>query len=48
MFCMPDDAYLNTLGFVLLSDLKEAQKNKRDVRGFLPPSTKGNPIPKLK
>jgi len=41
-------AYKDTLGFVLASDLSDAQKAPDSEDGSLPPSTVGNPIPKLK
>lgn len=41
------DAYAETMGFVLVSDLKNAQMEEFDP-SVLPPSTVGNPIPKLR
>ncbi len=41
-------SYRDTIGFVLVSDLKEAQKPIELEDGSMPPSTYGNPIPKLK
>lgn len=41
------DAYGDTMGFVLVADLKNAQIEELDP-GVLPPSTVGNPIPKLR
>jgi len=43
-----ESPYRNLLGFVLQSDLVEAQKAIVSKDGALPPSTIGNPIPKLK
>jgi hypothetical protein len=45
--CGPSDAYNDSLGFVVLSELVWAQIDEND-EGQLPPSTLGNPIPKLK
>lgn len=41
------DAYGETMGFVLVSDLKKAQVEEFEP-GVLPPSTVGNPVPKLR
>lgn len=41
------DAYSDTMGFVLVNDLKNAQIEEVEP-GVLPPSTVGNPIPKLR
>lgn len=43
----PNDPYLDTLGFVLVSDLRDAQLEEYEP-GTLPPSTYPNPIPSLK
>ena len=42
-----NDAYSETLGFVLESDLKTAQNDDRE-ESLLPPSTRANDVPKLK
>jgi hypothetical protein len=41
------EAYAETLGFVLETDLKTAQVDERE-EATLPPSTRTNPIPKLR
>lgn len=41
------DAYKDSLGFVLVADLKQAQQDDSED-GQMPPSTLGNPIPKLR
>lgn len=48
MFCGSGDAYSDTLGFVLLKDLQEAQKARAEAKAGLPPSTFPNPIPEWK
>jgi hypothetical protein len=48
MFCgATAGAYSDTLGFILLNDLREAQK-LRSAKGSLPPSGYPNPIPEYK
>ena len=42
----PGEAYLDTFGYVVESELKDAQQEER-FEGSLPPSTPGRPIPKL-
>lgn len=44
----PHDAYRDTLGFVLAQDLAEAQLPHDSDDGTMPPSTRSNPIPKLR
>jgi len=44
--CGDAQPYTDTLGFVLLSDLRESQAEQYEP-GMLPPSTVGNPIPTL-
>ena len=46
MLCGANDAYRNTLGFVVLSDLEQARED-RNEGNELPPSIYPNPIPKL-
>jgi hypothetical protein len=41
------DSYNDTLGFVLTSDLRQAQTDEHEDLGGLPPSTPSNPIPVL-
>lgn len=41
------EAYKDSLGFVVASDLREAQQEDYED-GQMPPSTVGNPIPKLR
>ncbi len=48
MFCNPSDAYADTMGFVLVDDLKEAMRARNVKQGGLPPSTYPNPIPNWK
>jgi hypothetical protein len=48
LFCGSGDPYSDTLGFVLLSDLQEAQKTRTEAKGTLPPSSFPNPIPEWK
>lgn len=43
----PNDPYLDTLGFVLVSDLRDAQAEEFEP-GTLPPSAYPNPVPTLK
>jgi hypothetical protein len=43
-----NDPYADTLGFVLVSDLKNAQIEEQVEGGSMPPSTSGHPIPKLR
>lgn len=46
--CGMNDAYSDSLGFVLQSDLAQAQIAEDSENAAMPPSTVGNPIPKLK
>lgn len=46
--CGAGDAYSDSLGFVLEADLKLAQVAEETENSVMPPSTVGNPIPKLK
>lgn len=48
MFCGGGDAYTDTLGFVLVEDLKDALKARAEAKASLPPSTYPNPIPEWK
>lgn len=46
--CGLNDSYTDTLGFILESDLALAQTAEENENAAMPPSTVGNPIPKLK
>ncbi len=46
--CGMGAAYTDTLGFILESDLETALKAEAAENAAMPPSTVGNPIPKLK
>ena len=46
--CGVSDAYSDFVGFVLQEELKLAQIAEESENAVMPPSTVGNPIPKLK
>lgn len=46
MLCGDNDAYKNTMGFVIASDLSFVQQEEEGKRG-MPPSVYPNPIPRL-
>jgi len=48
LFCNPHDAYADTMGFILVDDLKEALRARNVKKGSLPPSGYPNPVPEWK